>query len=207
MIDFCSFQVSLSLTGMMETMFTIHSSATFGGRQRASIMLKTCSKLVHRESGLEEKIPAWWRAKFLPLLPKSPDNYKPVDPPDFIGKTFSHHVVVPLQDTDSSGRTRHPSYARYFFDNISIAANKNFYLQFSNKLHEHFVRRISMVHFEPTLWGDSLTVETFSDPDDDMMIHCFVSKGGMMCWYGCLEYYKYLYEAPAMENPYMMNYP
>ncbi|CAL1529116.1 unnamed protein product [Lymnaea stagnalis] len=200
-------QVSLRLTGMMDTMYTVRSSATFGGRQRASIMVKSCNSLVHRESGLTEQIPDWWRLKFLRLLPEMPDNYRPVQPPDSVGKTFSHNVLVPLRDTDTSGRTRHPSYTRYFQDNISIAASHNFYPNLANMLHDYYVMRISVVHFSPSVWGDSLVVETFQDPKDELKLHCFISKDGSIKWYGCLEYYEAMCE-PEVETPaYMLKYP
>ncbi|XP_005095002.1 uncharacterized protein LOC101859847 [Aplysia californica] len=200
-------QVSLKLTGMMETMYTIRSSATFGGRHRASIMVKSCNSLVHRESGLAEKIPDWWRLKFLRLLPEMPDNYRPVMPPDCLGKTFSHHVVVPLRDTDTSGRTRHPSYVRYLIDNISIAAYRNFFPALANSMHDFYIRRVSMVHFSPSVWGDSLVVESFLDPLDELMIHCFVSKDGEIKWYGCLEYYENTSIPEQEPIPYQLNYP
>lgn len=201
------FQVSLRLTGMMDTMYTIRSSATFGGRQKASIVMKSCNTLVHRESGLTEQIPDWWKMKFLRLLPEVPDNYRPVQPPDSIGKTFSHHVVVTLRDTDTSGRTRHASYIRYFLDNISIAANRGFYPNMANKLQDYYVMRISAVHFSPSVWGDSLVVETFQDLVDQLKLHCFVSKDGAIKWYGCLEYYEFMYE-PELEPPaFLLSYP
>lgn len=200
-------KVSLKLTGMMDTMYTVRCSATFGGRQRASIMVKTCNTMVHRESGLTEQIPDWWRLKFLRLLPEMPDNYRPIQPPDCVGQIFTHHVLVPLRDTDTSGRTRHPSYTRYFIDNISIAANKKFYQHLTNMLQDYYVMRISMVHFAPSVWGDSLIVETFQDPDDELKIHCFISKEGSIKWYGCLEYYEALCE-PDLDPPaYMLKFP
>ncbi|GFO43403.1 hypothetical protein PoB_006990800 [Plakobranchus ocellatus] len=199
-------QVSLKLTGMMDTMYTIRTSATFGGRQKASIMIKSCNALVHRESGLTEQIPEWWRHKFLRLLPTIPDNYRPIEPPNCVGKTFSHHVVVPLRDTDTSGRTRHPSYVRYFTDNISIAANRNFYPALSNMLHDYYTMRISVLHFSPSVWGDSLIVETFQDLENELKLHCFVSKGGHIKWYGCLEFYEIMFEPEVEPFPYMLNY-
>ncbi|RUS68668.1 hypothetical protein EGW08_023569 [Elysia chlorotica] len=200
-------QISLKLTGMMDTMYTIRTSATFGGRQKASIMMKSCNTLVHRESGLTEQIPDWFREKFLHLLPEIPDNYRPVEPPNCIGKTFSHHVVVPLRDTDSSGRTRHPSYVRYFTDNISIAANKNFYPALANMLHDYYTMRLSVVHFSPSVWGDSLLVETFQDPKDELKLHCFVCKNGNINWYGCLEFYEVMFQPEVEPFPFMLEYP
>ncbi|CAG5123279.1 unnamed protein product [Candidula unifasciata] len=199
-------QISLKLTGMMGTMFTVCSSATFGGRQRASIMLKSCNSLVHRESGLSEHIPEWWALKFLRLLPEVPDNYRPVQPPDSVGKTFSYHVVVTLRDTDTNGKTQHASYIRFFIDNVSIAASQNFYSNLT-KIHDYYTMRISAIHFSPSVWGDSLAIETFQDPTDELKIHCFINKEGVIKWYGCLEYYEVMSE-PELEPPaFMRKYP
>lgn len=190
----------------MDTMYTVRSCVTFGGRQRASIMLKSCNSLVHRESGLTEQIPDWWRLKFLRLLPELPDNYRPIQTPDSIGKTFSHQVVVTLRDTDTSGRTLHSSYIRYFLDNISIAAYCSFYPTLVN-IQNYYAMRISVVHFTPSVSGDTLAVNTFQDSDNELKMHCFISKDGTIKWYGCLEYYEVLVEPELEPLAFLLSYP
>ena len=180
----------MKLTGFLDTMYTVRTSATFGGRQKASIMLRSCNSLVHRESGLKEKIPDWWRVKFLRHLPGSHDIYRPIEPPDYVGKTFEHKIVVPLRDTDTSGRLHHPSFVKYFIDNISIAAHRNFFPTLTNRNLDFCIKRLSMVHLSPTVIGDELCVESFVDPQYKSMIHCLVSKDDTLTWYGCLEYYE-----------------
>ena len=198
----------MKLTGFLDSMWTLRTCASFGGRRRASIMVKSCNTLVHRESGLKENIPDWWKMKFITQLPDVHDNYRCIQPPNFVGKSYKYDLVVPLGDTDTSGRTRHASYVKYFIDNITIASHRNFFSILSTTIQDFIIKRLSMVHLSPTLIGDTLTVECFVDPQDEMMIHCFVSKDDLISWYGCLEYYQNTMEGPEFEPiSHWMDYP
>jgi hypothetical protein len=40
------------------------------------------------------------------------------------------------------------------------------------------------------MFGDALTVETFENPEEEeLRLHCFISKGGSLQWYGCVEFF------------------
>nr|KAG5696603.1 hypothetical protein BaRGS_034064 [Batillaria attramentaria] len=182
-------QLKLNVIGIADTSFTTCISMMVGGRLKPSIIIKNLNSVLHRESGLVEQVPMWWRTHFSNYLPKFPEKPVILNPPEVVGQTFSHHLTVPYSDTDTSGKTRHPMYMRYFFDNMSIASNRGFYRKFTDT-HEHQVRRMFMVSYGTSQWGDALTVETFENPEEeDLKVHCFVGKNGQIQWYGCIEFF------------------
>lgn len=183
-------QIKLNVIGIFDTSFTTSISATFGGRLKPSILIKNLNCLIHRESGLIEKVPEWWRTHFSNFLPALQEKPVVKDPPEHIQNTFSHHLTVPLSDTDTGGRTRHPMYMRYFFDNISIASNRGFYRKFPGALSDYCVHKMSMAYYDSTHWGDALTVETFeSKEEEELRLHCFTCMNGQVKWYGCIEFF------------------
>ncbi|PVD20731.1 hypothetical protein C0Q70_18892 [Pomacea canaliculata] len=183
-------QVKLNCTGIADSTFTTNICVMFGGRLKPSIIIKSLNSLIHKESGLSEQVPQWWRTHFSMFLPTFPEKPQIPNPPENIQKTFTHHLTVPLSDTDTSGFTRHPMYVRYFFDNMSIASNRGFYKKFLGHLHQYQVKRLSMTSHGATRWGDALTVETCEDPEEEgLKIHCFTGKNGHVKWYACAEFF------------------
>lgn len=183
-------QVKLNVIGISNSSFTTCMSVTVGGRLKPSVQVKSLNILRHRESGLVEQVPDWWRQHFSNFLPKYPQKPLVPDPPAEIGRTFAHHLTVPFSDTDTSGHTRHPMYLRYLFDNMSIATNRCFYEKFTSDLDQYLVRKISLVLYGSSQFGDALTVETFENPEEeDLKLHCFIGKNGCIQWYGCVEFF------------------
>ena len=183
-------QVKLNIIGIADTSFTTCMSVMVGGRLRPSVQVKSLNVLRHRESGLLEHVPSWFRMHFSNYLPKFPEKPVVQNPPEEVGPTFSHHLTVPYNDTDTSGYTRHPMYLRYLFDNMSIAFNRGFYTKFTNDLADYQVRRMSLVSYGMSQFGDALTVETFENPQEsELRLHCFIGMNGTVLWYGCVEFF------------------
>ncbi|KAL8570496.1 hypothetical protein ACOMHN_034531 [Nucella lapillus] len=183
-------QVKLNLIGISDTSFTTCLSVMVGGRLRPSVQVKSLNVLRHRESGLLEQVPQWWRTHFSTYLPEHPEKPAVNDPPKEIGQTFVHHLTVPYSDTDTSGYTRHPPYLRYLFDNMSIAYHRNFYDKFTCDLAEYKVRKLSMISYGSSHFGDNLMVETFENHNEkEQRLHCLIGKNGVAVWYGCVEFF------------------
>ena len=183
-------QVKLNVIGISDTSFTTCMSVMVGGRLKPSVQVKSLNILRHRESGLIEQVPDWWRRHFSNFLPKYPEKPAVPNPPEEMGPTFSHHLTVPFSDADTSGHTRHPMYLRYLFDNMSIASHRCFYRKFGNDLDGYLVRKMSLVAYGSTVFGDALTVETFENPhEEELKLHCFIGKSGCIQWYGCVEFF------------------
>ncbi|XP_076449887.1 uncharacterized protein LOC143286164 [Babylonia areolata] len=184
-------QVKLNVIGIADTSFTTCMSVMVGGRLKPSVQVKSLNILRHRDSGLVEQVPQWWRTYFTNFLPRIPEKPVVASPPREMGQTFSHHLVVPYNDTNTSGHTRHPMYVRYLFDNMSIAFNRFKYKKFTGDLADYQVRRLSLLSYGSTCFGDALTVETFENPaEEELKLHCCISKDGMIQWYGCVEFFK-----------------
>ncbi|XP_076469853.1 uncharacterized protein LOC143300180 [Babylonia areolata] len=184
-------QVKLNIIGISNTTFTTCMSVMVGGRLKPSVQVKSLNVLRHRESGLLEQVPQWWRDHFSSFLPEFPEKPAVTHPPNDCGQTFIHHLTVPFSDTDTSGYTRHPSYLRYLFDNMSIASHRNFYDKFSaDRANDYKVRRLSMVAYGTSQFGDGLMVETFENlSEKDLRLHCFIGKNGAAVWYGCVDFF------------------
>lgn len=183
-------QVKLNVIGISDSSFTTCMSVMVGGRLKPSIQVKSLNILRHRESGLIEQVPGWWRQQFSSFLPKFPEKPPVSNPPEEMGRTFAHHLTVPFSDTDTSGHTRHPMYLRYLFDNMSIATNRYFYKKFTGDLGQYLVRKVSLISYGSTQFGDAVTVETFENPqEEELRLHCFIGKNGIIQWYGCIEFF------------------
>lgn len=192
-------QIQMNIIGISDTSFTTCMSVTAGGRRKPSIQVKSLNILRHRESGLIEQVPDWWRKAFACFLPTVPEKPHVADPPEDMANSFVHHITVPFGDTDTSGHTRHPYYIKYLFDNMSLALNRCLYSKLTARLHMYCVRKISVLAYGSSMFGDALTVETFENPkEEELRLHCFVYKAGQLQWYGCVEFFTPI---PELDGP------
>lgn len=179
--------ISVKLVYVGNTTFTTVSEMTCGGKMKPSIRLKNVHTLIHRQKQSVESLPDWWKNRFEIEEAEgkkiTPLNIIPVQKPN---NTFSHEFAVPLNDTDHTERTRCASYVRYFLENASIASRRDFYKNIKTNFHEFHLKRMAMLYFAPSCWGDVLLAESWDD-DDPLTLHCQVSKNQQMVWYGRME--------------------
>ncbi|XP_067652192.1 uncharacterized protein [Haliotis asinina] len=181
--------VHLKLDHIGETTFTVKSSLSTGGKHTPSVNIQSQYTLQHVESKLVEKIPNWWRIKFAPHISADAQKLIIYPPMDIPKQVFSHSLTVPRIDTDIHTRTRCSSYAKYFMDNASIASHRAFYPNVSTSFHELLVKKMKMVYFSASSWGDTLTAETWEDEEIPRTLHCNVIKQGQHIWYGSMVFH------------------
>jgi hypothetical protein len=109
-----------------------------------------------------------------------------------------------LTDTDHNERTRCASYLRYFTENTSVASRKELLKHIKSSFHEFHIKRLSMVYFGPTNWGDMLTSETWQD-DRPLNIMCEICQDGSLKWFAEMELYNKVYGLPELETTHNSN--
>ncbi|XP_041376315.1 uncharacterized protein LOC121388862 [Gigantopelta aegis] len=189
--------MSMKLIHIGENSFTILTELRCGGRQRPSIKVKSLYVLFNRKDGSKQAVPDWWREHFSKHVSHSDGRPFFITPFEKPNQTYSHVFTVPLVDTDVRLRTRCASYVRYFLDNASVASYKDFYSNISTSFHEFHIKKLCMLYRAPSSWGDTLTAETWEDPDDLLTLHCEVSDKGHRRWYGSMSFHSEIFGLPG----------
>ncbi|KAK3610403.1 hypothetical protein CHS0354_008692 [Potamilus streckersoni] len=181
-------QVQIRLSQIGETTFTTHTEMYCAGRAKESILIKNMHAFVNSMSNEPMPVPDWWRNRFDKYAldkDKTPLTIKYESMP-----SNSHQISlqVPLSDTDVTERTRCASYVKYFLNNASIASNKSFFKNLKTTFHEFHLKKLYMLYFGPSFWGDSVTSYAWEE-ENPLILHCSVKKDEMYLWYGRIEFY------------------
>lgn len=180
-------EVTIKLKYVGDKTMITWSEAMCGGKMKPSIKIQNMHHAIDTNTRQPTVLPDWWKDKFSPDLPEfTPFSVEPnVRPLD----THVHMFAVPLSDADTSGHTRCASYVRYFIDNASIASSRSFYKNIANSFHEFHIKKMSMLYFHPSKWGQTLTSETWEDDKKRLKLHCIVRKDEIPVWYGNMEFF------------------
>ena len=183
--------VEMKLGHIGNTTFTTVLSLMCGGKMKPSVRIKNMHTLINFHHNKVEELPEWWKNMFLTDALKDKQYLINVAPKQLDGKAFTHHFCVPLSDTDIFQKTRCSSYLRYFVENASIASSREEFKVLKNNFHEFHVKKMKMLYFEPTCWGDELVSQCWEG--EDLKLHCQVLKEGRPVWYSEMQLFSEVY--------------
>lgn len=192
--------VQVKLSDIGKTTFTTTNEVFCGGKLSPSVRTRSVYTLINKKTKQIEPIPDWWMNRFAPLLKSPPGSNKLyVSHSQKLDTTHMNCFTIPLSDTDHNERTRCASYLRYFNENTSIASRKELLKHIKSSFHEFYIKRLSMLYWGATGWGDMLTSETWQD-DTPLSIMCHINKDGVPVWFGKMELYEKVYGMPDLET-------
>ena len=192
--------VQVKLSDIGNTTFTTTNELFCGGNLSPSIRTRSVYAFINKKTSKIEPVPDWWRNRFTHLVKPLMGNNRPFVTPK--PKSDHSHIncfTIPLTDTDHNERTRCASYLRYFTENTSVASRKELLKHIKSSFHEFHIKKLSMVYFGPTNWGDMLTSETWQD-DRPLNIMCEICKDGELKWFAEMELYNKVYGLPELET-------
>lgn len=191
--------VHVKITDIGNTTFTTTNELFCGGNLKPSIRTRSVYAFTSKTTSQLEPVPDWWKNRFSSSVQK-PGNNKPIVMyTKKMKPTHANSFTIPLSDTDHNERTRCAAYLRYFTENTSIAARKEMLKNIKSSFHEFYIKRLSMLYFGPTSWGDVLTSETWQD-EQPLNIMCEISKKDKPVWFGRMELYEKVYGLPELET-------
>lgn len=191
--------IQVKLTDIGHSTFTTTNEVFCGGSLSPSIRTRSVYAFTGKTMGKAEPMPEWWKNRFIPQLPMPPPHGKVfVSPSQKVDPTHMASFTVPLNDTDHNERTRCASYLRYFTENTSVASRKELLKHIKSSFHEFHIKRLSMLYFGPTYWGDFLTSTTWQD-DNPLQILCEISKDEKPMWFGRMELYDKVFGLPDLK--------
>lgn len=197
--------VNARLINIGNTTFTVLNELFCGGKLKPSIRTRSVYAVMNKKTGKIEAAPDWWRKRFSCFVDSKPGSKLTVTPVERKSSlTHTNMITIPLGDTDHNERTRCASYLRYFNENTSVASRKELLQHIKSSFHEFHVKRLSMVYFGPTYWGDTLTSETWQ-ADNPQQILCEISKDNVPVWFGSMELYDKVYGLPDLETKQIMD--
>jgi len=192
--------VNVRLLSIGNTTFTVLNELFCGGKLKPSIRTRSVYAVMNQKTGKVEATPEWWRNRFVRCVDVKQSNKLLVTPVQKKSEsTHKSEITIPLGDTDHNERTRCSSYLRYFNENTSVASRKALLTHIQSTFHEFHVKRLSMLYFGPTYWGDTLTSETWQ-ADKPLQIMCEISKNNVPVWFGNMELYDKVYGLPELET-------
>ncbi|KAL4234946.1 hypothetical protein ACF0H5_006588 [Mactra antiquata] len=190
--------IQVKLTNIGNTTITTTNELYCGGKLNPSIRTRSVYALINKKTNEAESVPEWWRSRFSPLITSS-ENKLMVMPSKKVEPAHVNHVTIPLHDTDHNERTRCASYLRYFTENTSIASRKEKLKHIQSTFHEFHIKRMSMLYWGPTQWGDSLLSETWQE-NNPRTIMCQISKDNHPVWFGKMELHDSVFGLPDLET-------
>ncbi|WAR11717.1 hypothetical protein MAR_025897 [Mya arenaria] len=188
----------VTLANVGNRTFTTLNELYCSGKLKPSIRTRSVYAVVNKKTGKIEELPEWWKSRFVPLQSK-PNSKLIVDSEQKRDTIHSKTFMVPLNDTDHNERTRCASYLRYFTENISIASRNEALEHIKSSFHEFHIKKLEMLYYGATGWGDTLTSETWQT-DNPLQINCQVSKEGIPMWFGKLELHEKVFGLPELET-------
>jgi len=178
--------------------FTTLNELSCGGKLRPSIRTRSVYAVVNKGTGQLEAIPDWWRKRFEEYQLK-PLSKLIVDQVQKCNPIHAAMFLVPLSDTDHNERTRCASYLRYFTENTSVASRREYLPHIKSSFHEFHIKKLAMLYYGATGWGDTLTSETWQ-ADNPLQINCEISRDGVPMWFGKMELHPTVYGLPDLQT-------
>ncbi|XP_045193464.1 uncharacterized protein LOC123549431 [Mercenaria mercenaria] len=192
--------VQVKLTDIGNSTFTTTNELFCGGDLNPSIRTRSVYAFTNKKTSQLEPVPDWWRNRFTPLLKSPSGNNKPfVTTSPKSAPTHMNCFTIPLSDTDHNERTRCASYLRYFTENTSVASRKELLKHIKSSFHEFHIKRLSMLYFGATNWGDMLISETWQG-EKPLKIMCEISKDENPVWFAEMELYDKVFGLPGLET-------
>lgn len=189
----------VKLTGIGNTTFTTTNELFCGGSLKPFIRTRSVYAFTNKKTSQLEPVPEWWKNRFSSLIKTSGNNKPFITYTQKSEPTHKNSLTIPLGDTDHNERTRCASYLRYFTENTSVASRKELLKHIESSFHEFHIKRLSMLYFGPTNWGDMLTSETWQD-EKPLEIMCEISKNNKPVWFGRMELFEKIYGLPELET-------
>lgn len=190
--------IQVKLTDIGNTTITTTNELYCGGKLSPSIRTRSVYAIINKKTNQAEQVPDWWRNRFSPFISKSANKLH-VMPLKKVEPTHLNHFTIPLSDTDHNERTRCASYMRYFTENTSIASRKEQLKHIKSTFREFHIKRMSMLYWGPTQWGDVLTSETWQQ-ENPLTIFCQISKQGQPVWFGMMDLFESVFGLPDLET-------
>lgn len=191
--------VNVRLYDIGNTTFTVVNELSCGGKLKPSIRTRSVYAVINKKTGKIEPTPDWWRRRFVPLAECKSQNKQLISPVEKSGPTYRSEFTIPLNDTDHNERTRCSSYLNYFNESTSVASRKELLKHIKSSFHEFHVKRLSMLYFGPTGWGDTLTAETWQS-ELPLQILCEIRKDNVPVWFGKMDLHERVYGFPELET-------
>ncbi|KAH3770483.1 uncharacterized protein LOC127845427 [Dreissena polymorpha] len=178
--------------------FTTLNEIYCGGKLRPSIRSRSVYAIVNKNTSIIEPLPDWWKNRFEGHIVSKPKKLL-VEAVKKCAPIHKNTFIVPLGDTDHNERTRCASYLRYFTENTSIASRLALLKHLKSSFYEFHIKRLSMLYYGPTSWGDQLTSETWQG-DNPLQIMCEISKEGVPTWFGIMELHENVFGLPELKT-------
>ena len=105
-------------------------------------------------------------------------------------KVFTIQIEVRYDDMDFLFHTNQSSYLEFALECASHAAESGFYTEIHEDVAFHRVKQLTAINLEESQVGDQLTVSTWEDTNNKLLMHFAVkNKDDQVIYYTQLEFY------------------